>query len=61
MDFYIGSPMHMNGKDVTCRDSDCDDWPSWLIEGKTYVTATCWQDTTGEAGKWYGLSKFLGL
>jgi len=57
LEFCIGTPMRMNGKVVTCMDPEqkgvkvdpigdiCPDWPSWLVEGKTYVTATCWWDS----------------
>jgi len=61
LDFCTGSPMRMNGKVVTCMDPEqkgvrvdpiniCPDWPSWLVEGKTYVTATCWLDTDTDSG-----------
>jgi hypothetical protein len=54
-EFYIGWPMHINGKVVTCKDPEnmgdtgpmgCTDWPSWLVERKTFVTARCcWTPT----------------
>jgi hypothetical protein len=43
--FNIGRPMTMNGTIVDCRDSDCPDWPSEIVEGRSIVTATCWSDT----------------
>jgi hypothetical protein len=48
--FNIGLPMKVNGKVVNCRDPDCADWPSEIVEGTSVVTATCWSDVDFEPG-----------
>jgi len=48
--FNIGFAMKINGKVVNCRDSDCADWPSEIVEGASVVTATCWADADFEPG-----------
>jgi hypothetical protein len=56
MQFDLDGHIYMNGKEVLCKyagiddpefkaDPDCPDWPSWLVPGKTVVTATCWLTT----------------
>ena len=42
--FNIGLPMKINGKVVNCRNPDCADWPSDIVEGTSVATATCWAD-----------------
>jgi hypothetical protein len=48
--FNIGLPMKINGKVVNCRDADCADWPSEIVEGTSIVTATCWADMDYDPG-----------
>jgi hypothetical protein len=48
--FNIGIPMKINGKVVNCRDPDCADWPSDIVEGTSVVTATCWADMDYDPG-----------